>query len=400
MKMFGGVGKFGSAARSFIIATFLMGFSNGMFDAVYNFYLEVRGIDKTATGHIYAVAMAMMATAVIPLIIASRRVSQKKLLLIFAFVYALPFILLPYLTSVLASAVTLGLILSGMIAQLSLGNALMGSNIDSANRTKLFSYFFVSYLGAAMTGSVAVSAVTHYSHVEPLRNYQAILVASFICALLMIYFRIRSVRGITEPGVDERGLAGKKDLEWANFIILFISASLLGASITLIFRFINIVFNLAYTLNVSEISLIMGGDKVVSIIGALFAPILVKKFSLKPTIIVSGLLTAACLFFQSLHVPLAVFITLYLIRLLLNYCLMPLLDTLAITGFSKERTLLSTSIRQLSFYLGGAVSAVIYGDLLESARWEKTLIISAGLALTGAIFMSFIRVKDKKTILN
>jgi MFS family permease len=393
--MFGEVRKFGSAAHNFLFATFLMGLSNGMFDAVYNFYLEARGVDKTATGHIYAVAMAMMAVAVIPLILASRRMSQKKLLLIFAFIYALPFILLPMLTTVWASAVTLGVILSGMIAQLSLGNSLMGSNIDAGNRTTLFSCFFVSYLGAAMAGSVAVSAITHYSHAAPLKNYQAILVASFISALLMIYFRIKSIRGVTEPGNDDRRLTGAKNMEWSNFIILFIAASLLGASITLIFRFVNIVFNLAYTMNVSEISLIMGGDKVVSIIGALFAPLLVKRFSLKPTMIVAGMLTAACLFFQSLHVPAAIFITLYFMRLLLNYCLMPLLDTLAITGFSKERTLLSTSMRQLSFYLGSALSAVIYGDLLDVGHWEKALIISAVLALTGAVFMSFIRVKKE-----
>ncbi|WP_260467729.1 hypothetical protein [Pantoea dispersa] len=41
--MFGEVRKFGAAAHSFLIATFLMGLSNGMFDAVYNFYLEARG---------------------------------------------------------------------------------------------------------------------------------------------------------------------------------------------------------------------------------------------------------------------------------------------------------------------------------------------------------------------
>ncbi|MGD8165378.1 MFS transporter [Pantoea sp. FN0307] len=394
--MFREIKKFGSAAHSFLLATFLMGLSNGMFDAVYNFYLEARGVDKTATGHIYAVAMTMMAAAVIPLIFASRRMSQKKLLLIFAFIYALPFILLPVLATVWGSAVTLGLILSGMIAQLSLGNSLMGSNIDARNRTTLFSCFFVSYLGAAMAGSIAVSVITHFSHAVPLRNYQAILVASFFSALLMIYFRVKSIRGITEPGSDDRRLSGAKNMEWGNFIILFIAASLLGASITLIFRFINIVFNLAYTMNVSEISLIMGGDKVVSIVGALFAPLLVKRFSLKPTVIIAGLLTAACLFFQSLHIPAAIFIALYFMRLLLNYCLMPLLDTLAITGFSKERSLLSTSIRQLSFYLGSALSAVIYGDLLDGGHWEKTLIISAGLALAGAVFMSFIRVKNEQ----
>lgn len=393
--MFGEVRNFGSTARNFLIATFLMGLSNGMFDAVYNFYLEARGVDKTATGHIYAVAMMMMAAAVIPLIFSSRRMSHKKLLLISAFIYSLPFILLPVLTTVWASAITLGLILSGMIAQLSLGNSLMGSHIDARSRTTLFSCFFVSYLGAAMTGSFAVSFITHYSQAEPLRNYQGVLAASFIFSLLMIYFRVKSIQGVIEPGSDDRVIGGAKNMEWANFIILFIAASLLGASITLIFRFINIVFSLAYSMNVSEISLIMGGDKIVSMVGALFAPLLVKRFSLKPTVIVAGLLTAACLLFQSLHVSAAIFITLYFIRLLLNYCLMPLLDTLAIAGFSKERTLLSTSIRQLSFYLGSAFSAVIYGDLLDGGHWEKTLIISAGLALAGAIFMSLIRVKNE-----
>lgn len=56
--MFEDIKKFSITARYFLIATFLMGLSNGMFDAVYNFYLEARGIDKTATGFIYAVAMS------------------------------------------------------------------------------------------------------------------------------------------------------------------------------------------------------------------------------------------------------------------------------------------------------------------------------------------------------
>lgn len=74
---------------------------------------------------------------------------------------------------------------------------------------------------------------------------------------------------------------------------------------------------------------------------------------------------------------------------------MPLLDTLAITGFAKKRMLLSTSIRQLAFYLGSALSAVFYGKLLDEAQWEYTLIISSIFALIGAIFMSFIRRENK-----
>ncbi len=393
--MFEDIKKFSITARYFLIATFLMGLSNGMFDAVYNFYLEARGIDKTATGFIYAVAMSMMAAAVVPLIYLSRKIAQKKLLLIAACLYSLPFMLLPVLSSVWASAVTLGLILSGMIALLSLGNALMGSHIDPKSRTTLFSWFFVSYLGAAMTGSVVVSIVTHFSETAALRHYQWILTASFISSLLMIGFRVKSVQGISEPEKDNRHFSGIKSTEWLNFITLFIAALLLGASITLVFRFINIVFHLAYTMNISEISLIMGADKIVSIIGAVFAPLIVKRFSLKIAIIIIGIMTFICLYLQSLPISVVLFISLYFIRLFLNYCLMPLLDTLAITGFAEGKTLLSTSIRQLSFYMGSALSAILYGDLLDAGRWEETLVISSVFALAGAVFMSLIRVRKE-----
>ncbi|MDG0800125.1 MFS transporter [Pectobacterium polaris] len=386
--------KFSPAVRNFLIATFLMGLSNGMFDAVYNFYLEIRGIDKSDTGHIYAIAMIMMAAAVVPLIYLSKKVSQKSLLIYSSFIYAFPFILLPFLTTITASALTLGVILSGMIALLSLGNSLVGSNVEASSRTALFSYFFISYLGAAMVGSVIVSLITYYSHAANLVNYQFILVASFFSAILMIYFRLRSLDGIVEPDKEGIKVSRGMETEWFNFFVLFVASSLLGGSITLIFRFINIVFNLAYSMNVSEISLIMGGDKVISIVGAIFAPLLVKRFSLKPTVIIAGVLTFICIYAQSLHVSVAVFIALYFIRLLLNYCLMPLLDTLAITGFAKESTLLSTSIRQLSFYLGSALSAVIYGKILDSGHWENALVISAVLALTGSLFMTMIRVKN------
>lgn len=390
------INTFGPAIRSFLLATFLMGLSNGMFDAVYNFYLETRGINKSETGNIYAVAMIMMAATVVPLIYLNRKVSQKKLLIYSSFVYALPFIMLPFITTVTASAITLGLILSGMISLLSLGNSLAGSNINPECRTTLFSCFFISYLGAAMVGSVIASAITHYSLATSLVNYQGILLSSFTSAILMIYFRFRSLEGMTEPEKNPQKTTRGKDIEWTNFIVLFIAASLLGASITLIFRFVNIVFNLAYSMNVSEISLIMGGDKIISIVGAIFAPLLVKHFSLKPTIIITGLLTFVCIFIQSLHIPVVIFTLLYFIRLLLNYSLMPLLDTLAITGFSKERTLVSTSIRQLAFYLGSALSAIIYGDLLSHAKWESALVLSAGLAITGTLFMAFIRIQDSK----
>lgn len=383
--------SFDKATRLFLISTGIMGFSNGLFDAVYNFYLESQGINKVGTGSIYAIAMFMMSAAVIPLVVASRKVSVKKLLIYSSAIYAFPFMLLPFFSSVLPSSVALGLILSGMIAILSAGNALFGSHVGEDKRTKLFTLFFSFYLSAAMLASFTVVTITKYSPFTPKANYIAILFTAFAFAVMMLITRIFSIQGVSDLSIKSENVTTNDNIEWSNFLIVFLAAFLLGGSITLIFRFANILFSQAYSLNISQISFVLGLDKIVSVIGALSAPMLVKKFNLKSTLLFIGIVTFVLLFSQSRYLPLTVFIGLYFGRLLLNYALMPLLDTLTITGFDKSRVLISSSVRQLSFYLGSAFAAIMYGSLFQHNDWTMALIYSAIMALAGTIALSFVK---------
>ncbi len=139
----------------------------------------------------------------------------------------------------------------------------------------------------------------------------------------------------------------------------------------------------------------LGLDKIVSIFGALCAPVLVKKYNLKRILLLIGVITFSVLLLQSLLLPFAVFISLYFGRLILNYALMPLLDTLTISGFDNNRILISSSIRQLSFYLGGAFAAMIYGELFQNQDWAKALIYSAIMTLCGAIALYFVKEKEQ-----
>lgn len=387
--------SFDKSTRLFLISTGIMGFSNGLFDAVYNFYLASHGIDKIDTGKIYAIAMFMMSAAVIPLVIMSRKISTKKLLISSSIMYALPFLVLPFSSSILPSAIALGLILSGMIAILSTGNALFGSHVGENKRTTLFTFFFGFYLSACMAASFAVALITKLSPFKQQINYQGILLSSFICAGMMLLTRIYSVKNINDLNIKPENTIMDSKIEWRNFFIVFLAAFLLGGSITLIFRFANILFNQAYSLDISQISLVLGLDKIVSIIGAICAPLFVKKFDLKSTLLLIGSLTFILLFSQSRYLPLSIFIGFYFGRLLLNYALMPLLDTLTITGFDKNRVLISSSIRQLSFYLGSAFAAIIYGRLFQQNNWTLALIYSAIMALAGTIALSFVKEYQK-----
>lgn len=380
---------------TYLAASLFMGLSNSIFDTTYNFYLQSRGISESGAGIIYAVATGAMAVAVIPLLFMGRFLPKQTLLVGSAVLYSAPFALLPLVDSVWAGALVLSLVLSGMLGMLSLGNTIAGSLVADHARPRLFSMFFVVYLGAGAIGSAIVSAATSAPQGGSSKAYKDLLLIAAVSALTMLVFRLLSVRGI-QGGEDIRpdrihlSVPERRNLAWIAG-----SAILIGASMALVFRFANVLFQQAFSLPVSQISLILGSDKLVSIIGAIFIPMMVGKLSFKGASIALGASSFLVLCTQTFPISAGVFIALYLIRLLLNYGQMPILDTLAVTGFLPHNRLASTGVRQSAFYLGGSVAAGLYGFLLGQGQWRLSLVIAATTALLGAVAMS--RVQPIKT---
>ncbi|MFE0457889.1 MFS transporter [Kitasatospora sp. NPDC058965] len=381
----------------YLAASFFMGLANTIFDVVFNFYLADRGIGEGDAGVIYAIATGAMAAAVVPLLLLRRILSQRTLLIGFSVLYTVPFAALPFVASIASASVVLSLILAGMLGLLSVGNAMAGAQVPETARTRLFSTFFICYLGAGVAGSALVSVVGGWLHTSDLEKYRFFLLLSFAAACVMLVLRLPSARPVPQAAAAAGTLTEPQDPgEKRNFVALFVAAGFLGASIALFFRFANVLFAQVYHLPVGDISLILGSDKVVSIIGAIFAPVLVKRFSLRPSAAFFGCLAVVGLVLQTLTVPLVVFVVLYLSRLLFNYCLMPLLDTVAMSGFAPARQVVSIALRQSSFYLGGAVAAAVYGALLGAGRWQAALWVSAGCALVGSLTMILVRTHEPR----
>ncbi|WP_305843016.1 MFS transporter [Photobacterium leiognathi] len=86
--MFKDIIDFDKPTKFFLLSTFMMGLSNGLFDSIYNFYLEENGLDKGDIGNIYAFSMLFMSISVIPLIFLNRNFSTKKILIISSLLYS------------------------------------------------------------------------------------------------------------------------------------------------------------------------------------------------------------------------------------------------------------------------------------------------------------------------
>lgn len=391
--------KYPRQVSAYLLASFCMGLANAIFDNVFNFYLAERGISPGGAGAIYAIATLVMALAVVPMLIADRFFSKNAVLLGASLLFAVPYFAFPFVSSALSATIVLSLVLSGMLMLLSVGNSIAGGLVAPEHRPRLFGAFFVSYLGAGIIGSIWVAYAAQGSIGQNLQQYRTLLLMAACSAAIMFVFRLFS-RAPAVPQEDRPTAAtaakslGRIPLtstEKRRLLILFGSALFLGASMALVFRFANVLFMQAYDLPVSDISMILALDKGISIAGAIIVPLIVTRFSARKTTLVLGLVVFSALVAQSAPAPLAVFVGLYLFRLLLNYGQMPLLDAGAIFGFRSQTTLVSSGVRQSGFYLGGAGAAAVYGWLLNLGYWQTALWVAAGTALAGSLLLCLLQ---------
>lgn len=375
--------------KAFLTATFLMGVANGIFDAVYNFYLIDRGVEESQLGMIYGVATAVMGLAVFPVLWMNRRVAKEKVLLATALAYALPFLTLPFVTSALAAAVALSLVLAGMLGMLSVGNAIASEDVFPTERTYLFSWFFILYLGGGFAAGVLVATTLQPLATVTSDPYQALLLGAAASAVLMLVARAASVRGRMESGHEaaEPGKVNVTGRDKAIIARITVAGLLLGGSMALFFRFTNLLFEQALGIPPEAIAVVLSADKLVSLIGALAAPLLATKVPQRLSFLIAGTAATLVLFLQGLGPGLMTFVAFYLVRLLLNYFQMPILDSTAVSAVTKPAVMASSGMRQASFYMGGAFSAVLYGLLLNHQMWDIALFAAAAMVLLGSLVM-------------
>lgn len=375
--------------KAFLTATFLMGTSNGIFDAVYNFYLVGRGVEESHLGLIYGVATAIMGLAVFPALWLNRRVRKERLLLAAALIYALPFLTLPFVTGPVAAAAVLSLVLAGMLGMLSVGNAIASEDVPAAERTYLFSWFFVLYLGGGFVAGILVATTLQPLRAMTADPYRALLLGAAGLALLMLAARTASVakRNNASEAASAQTPGMVTNCDKRAICRITVIGLLLGGSMALFFRFTNLLFEQALGISPEAIAVVLSTDKLVSLVGALAAPLLVTKVPQRISFLVAGAVASLALVLQGLGPGLLMFVVFYLVRLLLNYFQMPILDSAAVSVVSRPAVMASSGMRQASFYTGGAFSAVLYGWLLNHQMWDVALFAAAGMVLLGSVVM-------------
>ena len=385
--------KLSSNSKTYLLSIALFGMANGCFDAVFNFRLLDIGFTKTTIGKVYFIAMSIMSMSVLPIIIYSRKLLNKFSFVIYSSVYCISMITMNAVITQLGVKIILSCISIGMIGMLSTGNALFSVNLSEKERDRFFSYFFFLYLTSAMLGSfVARQILTIFGNEQ---GISISLITAGCFTGLMVLIRIQAVRGLelTQSSSLKTQTIVKNN---HNIWLIGLASIFMGASITLAFRFTNIIFESALNFTVAETTTILGCEKLFGIAGALIAPYIVPKLKIQHKILSVSLMIAVALLIQSFTTIAAVFTAAYFIRFGLNYILMPSVDAFSLSKRTCSNALLASCARQFGFYAGGAASAYMYGWILDSYTYQDAIKLSSAFAICGGVTLYCIR-KEKTT---
>ncbi len=382
---------FDANTRNFLVASGFMGLANGSFDAVFNFYLENQGLDKVAIGQIYSISMIGMGIAVLLQGFASRRYGLRPVHRLASWQFALTLFLIPLCHSVLVTSIVLSFVSGGFIGMLSTGAAIFGNRVRADRRVQLFSLFFASYLVCTMLGSVFAAGLNWLLPMSPERSYVLLLLLSGGFALVMCGFRETSLRMGEPEEVKSVHIQGMKRHDWLPLLMLFASSFFLGGSILLVFRFSNIILTSDYGLSVSTSAVVLGAEKIFALTGALLAPSFKRMAAHRTLILLITVVTAFALAIQAALPAIALFLGVYFMRIAMNYTLMPILDAVTISAFTKEQSIISTTSRQLAFYIGGSAAAFAYGLLLQAGQSSTAIALSGVMATLGGLLLLMVR---------
>src|SRR5690606_26670559 len=122
-----------------------------------------KGLSKAEVGTIYSISMVGMSIAVILQGMASRRFGLRLVHRVAALQFALALFVIPFCGTVLTTGLVLSVVSGGFVGMLSTGAAIFGNRVAPDARVRLFSAFFVSYLGCAMVGSLAAAGFANIS---------------------------------------------------------------------------------------------------------------------------------------------------------------------------------------------------------------------------------------------
>ncbi len=379
---------FSRPARLYLGAEFLMWTAHGIFSVLFNLYLVEAGASEAFVGRAISASAIGMVVAALPAGWLADRWGRRRTLMLGA--------VLEGLGHVLRASSTHGSLVLGAGFVAGLGQSLfqiaaapfLTDHSTPRERTHLFSTFFASALLAGVFGNAVGGALPSLVRaVAPgttlFAAYRVALLAGALCAASAA-LPLLALRGLAEPQ-PVAGAAPPAPHETRRLFPIALNAALIGSGAGLVIPFMNLYFKNRFTCTSAQIGTFFSIAQVFTAVAALAAPAVARRFGKLRTAVASELLSLPFLVTLGGERHLPVAIGAFWLRATFMQASTPLLQAFVMEVLPHELRARSTSLNNMLWNLGWAVSATMAGVIIERFGYAVPFYLTATLYFTAAI---------------
>ena len=385
------VRAFSRPARLFLLATLLTWASHGVAQVLFNLFLVEAGYREAFVGRAVSLTGLGLALTALPAGILAERWGHRPTLIMGAALEGAAML-------VRALAPTPGIIAAASFAAGS-GQAMLAiaaapflsEHSTARERTHLFSTFFAIELVAGVVGSFAGGALPkllqnlpHPLAPDLLHAYRWTLclgAALAICAAFPIT-RIGAARGADHSADTYRPGRGDSRL-LAQIAINFF---LIGAGAGLVIPFMNLYFAQRFLCSSAQIGTFFSLAQLLTAVAAMSAPVIAGRFGRLRTATVLQLMSLPFLVTLGAESRLDIAVAAFCMRATLMQASSPLLVSFVMETLPAGLRARSTSINNLVWNIGWAVSATLAGWIIERFGYAVPFYITAALYAVATVY--------------
>ncbi len=390
---------FSRPARFYLLSEFLVWTANGIFGVLFNLYLVEAGFPERFVGRAIAMTAVGLALAALPAGLLAERWSRRRSLMLGAVLEGLGHALRAGTThpgTILAAGLVIGV--GQSLFQIAAAPFLT-EHSGVRERTHLFSTFFASALLAGVLGSAVGGALPHA--VTALLPGASLFVAYRVALVLGAAVALASVLPLVAMGdLHEQPLAhGTEPVtaeDRARLVPIALNSVLIGMGAGLVIPFMNLYFKDRFHCTSTQIGGFFSIAQVCTAAAALLGPAVARRFGKMRTAVASELLSLPFLVTLGAERRLGVAAVSFWARATLMQAATPLLQTFIMEAMPRALRARATSLINLVWNLGWAVSAVLAGTVIERFGYATPFYVTAALYATAAVtfWLAFRRVPE------
>lgn len=378
---------FSRPARHYLLAELLAWTGNGVFAVLFNLLLVESGLSEAFVGRALSVSGLGLALAALPAGWVAERHGRLRCLRAGAALFAgglLVRALFPQPAAILFAGFLVGVGQAGL--QIA-GAPFLTEHSSARERTHLFTTFFATALLAGVAGNALGGSLPHalraLAPIELATAYRVTLLLGALVAAAAVWPLLR-LRGLPDAPLvhDDTPVPPEAKRRLAPIALNFL---LVGFGAGLVIPFMNLYFANRHHCSSLQIGVFFSFAQVFTALASLVGPALARRFGKLRTAVASELLSLPFLVTLGLETGLPVAVAAFWLRATFMQAASPLIQAFVMEALPPALRARSTSLNNLVWNIGWAVSATLAGSMIQWFGYEVPFFCTAALYLIAAL---------------